>query len=685
MKLHTRKPLRYQTKPLAIAIGCAMLSLGTVASASQFTSVYFFGDSLSDSGQNPDTSTSPIKGLRFTNRTGDGLAPNPTALVWTQHLTTSLGLDIRTANASNPLIDATPGSGIPDIPRQMVTGDTPGNNYAVAGYVSSFVANSISGATMSSYDSSANVVSSGPGYLASSGGIADPDALYVVWAGGNDVLGETAAVGGGQTPEDAADNVATAATTLAGAGGIQALASAGAKNIFVFNLPDLGKVPGIMNLSGGALSPVATTLSDVYNATLTTSLQASGINVVIGNVNALFTEIIANPAAYGYATAAQLGVSNIYDTCFSGGSVYGGALTCTANANYGVGSGSPDASKLLFNDPIHPTTTTHQALASYALSILSAPGQISSMSYYAVNRAEALNTAEHAIKTGDKAFETGALQFTGGVSASTHADTHELGTVGSQGDTQSAYATISTGLSKQLSIGAMIGTSSSTDDWTGGGHLDTDNLYFGVFASGSAGKLEGDVVLAQSQLDFDSDRRIQLASATRAEKGSTSGDMTSLQLNLRFNVAGEGNFSAGPAVGIRSQRISVDSFVEQGNTSTTMGFDQQKVDSLQYEIGLYARASAPDSALKPKFWISGTRITETEDQPFSLRAGLKSLPDNIFSLQGFELGESLNRFEAGLALQPLSNLQASLTASSQHGNTADHTARGLTLRIEGKF
>src|SRR5690606_32176832 len=95
-------------------------------------------------------------------------------------------------------------------------------------------------------------------YLSANGGRADPNALYTVWGGANDLF----AVAGGADP----------ATTIGGAvtaqvGIIGTLQNAGARYILVPTIPDLGVTPQFR--AGGAANMAAgTQLATTYNTAL---------------------------------------------------------------------------------------------------------------------------------------------------------------------------------------------------------------------------------------------------------------------------------------------------------------------------------------------------------------------------------------------------------------------------------
>ena len=189
---------------LALAAGSAALFAVSAARAADFSAEYVFGDSLSDNGNLAaalDTTfpNPPSYNNSFTN--------GPVAV---QLLAESLGLS---ENASLWLT-------APAVPA--------GTNYAVAGATSALAA--VGGPT------GINLPEQVAAYSAYTLDHADPNALYVVMIGGNDV--RNAALQG--TGVDAVTNgVGTELTEIA------TLADEGAKHFLVVNVPNVGIIPGI--------------------------------------------------------------------------------------------------------------------------------------------------------------------------------------------------------------------------------------------------------------------------------------------------------------------------------------------------------------------------------------------------------------------------------------------------------
>lgn len=258
------------------------------AMAANFSQIYVFGDSLSDTGNSFNATGIPPSPPYFQGRFSNGL-------VWTEYLANDLGLTPQRqtnyafgrANTGN---NNTPGvQGSPRLQQQ----------------IDSFKATNTS---------------------------ADPNALYVVWAGANDYLSRSTT-----NPAVPVKNLTTA---------VSSLADYGAKNIMVVNLPDLGKLPGTsgnIQVSSG-LSALSKAHNEGEAANLNLPRQQSNVNIIPVDVNSLFEQAIANPQQFNF--------TNVTNSCLT---------------NTGV-CATPD--KYLFWDDIHPTRAAHKFVGELAFSTL---------------------------------------------------------------------------------------------------------------------------------------------------------------------------------------------------------------------------------------------------------------------------------------------------------------------------
>lgn len=153
------------------------------------------------------------------------------------------------------------------------------------------------------------------------GHAADPNALYVVYGGGNDI-------------NDPNVNLGTSISNLSLL--IGALINQGARNIVVPNAPDLGRTPG--NNGNPATAALKHSRSVAFNTLLGGAIagleSAFNIDIIEADVFGLSTHILDNPGLYG--------LSDVVDACLS------------------AGGACANPSQYFYWDSIHPTAGMHQ-------------------------------------------------------------------------------------------------------------------------------------------------------------------------------------------------------------------------------------------------------------------------------------------------------------------------------------
>ena len=146
------------------------------------------------------------------------------------------------------------------------------------------------------------------------------------------------------------------------AGAIQDIIDGGGEEIVVFNLPDLDRTPLGRSLEREDRA-ILGTLSHLHNDRLLNTLDDledsnSDVNIVHININELFDEILENPGAFG--------LTNVTDN-FSGFDLYTERETSGA---------SGDPNNYFFWDSVHPTTAAHQIVADFVMDELMNEGLI---------------------------------------------------------------------------------------------------------------------------------------------------------------------------------------------------------------------------------------------------------------------------------------------------------------------
>jgi phospholipase/lecithinase/hemolysin len=183
-------------------------------------------------------------------------------------------------------------------------------------------------------------------FLQQAGGVAPPDALYVIEMGGNDIRDAIVAYpnGSGAILQDAGIAIAT---------NIGRLYSAGARNFIVWRAPDVGVTPAIRALD--RIKPGAKTLATALTQALNGGLDSvvaqlsalPGIKVARLDAFRLLNDIVNNPPAFG--------LTEIASPCLTPNVA---PFTCGTPGEY------------LFWDGIHPSSATHAIIAAEAASVL---------------------------------------------------------------------------------------------------------------------------------------------------------------------------------------------------------------------------------------------------------------------------------------------------------------------------
>lgn len=310
------------SKLVSIAAIAAVVLLPATAMALPYSNLVIFGDSLADSGNNAiflDGSGPPPGTLRTTTPMLDPVQistlPYNTnrysnGMVWTEYFAGRMGMSAAPSLAG-------------------------GSNFAFGG------ANV--GPNGSSFPFSLlDQVSS---FFSSTGGVASPNALYVLEGGGNDARGIFELAAGGADP-----GAMIAAYALNMANIIGQLKAAGAEDILLMNVPDISKIPAIQAL-GPAVAAQASMLVASMNGALAAALgglspaQLDGVRLF--DLCGLLDAVYADPATYGF--------NNVTDACAAN-------AACIAN---------PDG--YFFWDGIHPTTAAHRIFAEAAFAALQIP------------------------------------------------------------------------------------------------------------------------------------------------------------------------------------------------------------------------------------------------------------------------------------------------------------------------
>lgn len=316
----------------------ALLSLAAASSAAAlpFSDVFFFGDSLTDTGNvttvyaslphgpaDPPTVPGPPYDL-----TGGGRRAS-NGLLYADVLAAGLGFSAK-ASAEG------------------------GGNYAFGGARTRY--------QVFGHPAMLGILDQVAAYRAAPGP-ADPNALYVLWGGSNNLqdlfLGKTVDPFGNPIPGLGG----TLGDLSAALGGLYA---EGARHLLVPNVPNLARVPRVTESPVPNAPALALGLVQAYNQgfdQMLDAFQAShpDVHLIRFDAFAALEDIVANAAANG--------LTNLTDRCYTGDDTgfTGGGTVCA------------DPDQYLFWDGIHPTAATHRLLGEAMLTAVPEPSTVALM------------------------------------------------------------------------------------------------------------------------------------------------------------------------------------------------------------------------------------------------------------------------------------------------------------------
>jgi len=311
-------------RPVAASIFAFVLLTPLSGALAGYSSLFVFGDSLSDSGNNavvlaPSVTPVPISGNSFIPIFPYAFGQYTNAHVWAQILASSLGL------SANPSLLG-------------------GTDYAFGGALTGpLTPNPFPGGLTNPFPPSLETQAAF--FLSQHGPVIPGDALYVVEGGGDNARQALDAAGGcGGNPACIIGIIQS--TTAAYVGDIKTidteLEAPGAKNIVVWNAPNIGETPAVL-----AAGPVASMLGTMIASAMNNALSAaigSDPDIKLFDIFGVMNDAIAHPGAFN--------LSNVTDACAQ-------FTAC-------------DPSTFLFWDGIHPTSAT-ETIISDAIESLVVP------------------------------------------------------------------------------------------------------------------------------------------------------------------------------------------------------------------------------------------------------------------------------------------------------------------------
>ena len=677
-------------KKIFLGVSLALVSAAAVADG-PFSSIFFFGDSLTDAGAFGGLGSLPAGSHWVFNN-------QPT---YASILGNTLGFSVTPNNVNNPTLK--PG----------------GNDFAEGGARSTASGNtfSLAGNTPIT-DLEGQVVS----YLTQSSGHADSTGLFVMWSGSNDVANATSAA-----------DITTAVTSELTALG--ALKLFGANNVLLIDLPDFSVTPavlyatiqGVANQVYGTGTPAAnaaiakavgaayetlsaastptpaarqaafaaaeaaaatalglplsvvqsayatasgeaSALSLGYNQGLNSNLPLLGLNVIHVNTNALLNAVIANPGAFGITNT-------------SGG-------ICPPSTNPAVGTASsivcntstPNASALnsfLFSDDRHPSPVTQQLLAGYITSLVSAPyntvALLDAQRMTVGNQGDVLDR-----QAGSAAIPTGGrFYIEGGFSTQRSSPTQGLSGANNSGGT--ATLGYEHPLTDSVSLG-VAATLARYDATLGGGNgnFNGQGELFALYALWHQNGLKVRADLFGGNQTYNLQRNVISGTDAIVNSASPNGNETGVRLSAAYDFK-LASFITGPFASVSQAHNHIGNIDESGLAGTTLQIQGWNESVMDAQVGW--KISKPDWFLQPYATLAYHDVWR--NWPAAVVVG-QAFYDSSFSMPLTKPREDYAEAGAGVSGNIAKNWSVSANATFSFAN-ADERYSMVSLNLLGKF
>ena len=547
------------------ASALSICALSAAAQAQSFSNTIFFGDSNTDSGRylylaGPQGLAPPGAGTYTTN-------PDPG---WAASLSSRFGL-------------------------MSVPQDAPGGgtNYAAGGARVSFT-----GGNPNVWSATTQINT----YLAATGGSADPNALYTVWIGANDLkTSTTGGFGNIVNPPNDADLVALGQQTASLA---IALAAAGARYILV---PDTISIKSAAAgaASGEGFNANVTSSRALYDQTVWNSIHAAGANFIPADFNTVYNYVLLNPAPFGITTTsittAACGSVNSYQ-CTS-------ADWVSPNADrtyfFADGTSATDGGG-------HLSGAMQQVEVDYYYSLIVAPSEISYLAEVPVKtRTTLIDTIEQQIGISARNRTPGSFNawVSGDVSSLSFGNV--AGFPSDPGTPANGTVGVDYLWAPDWLVGGAVSAATTSQSFSLGGNFRQNEFAVSGYTAYTAGRLWFDMVGTYGGLHYDVNRTVPLGIVNVSNTGSTDGSNLSYAAEIGYNwlyptnggnpsrplpvkaappVASSTTLVHGPLAGILLQRVWVNGYTETDSLGgvTALSYGDQVRNSAVTELGYQA-------------------------------------------------------------------------------------------------
>jgi outer membrane lipase/esterase len=564
---------------LGKTLGAAILAGTCLSAPAHAGNFYAFGDSLVDNGNTPKFGIAfpppPYSDFRFSN-----------GPVWAQYFPGLTGL-----------------------------GFQPSNDYAVGGAFAGPL--TILGTTYNNLENLPPALGE-PGFpvqlpsflqqvgeFQAGGGRLGASDVVGIWVGANDYFATLALVQAGLANATTAITNAVQTVALQTTAGVNELVNLGGRRFIVFNLPALGETP-LFNQDGAATIAEANAISAAHNSTLAQFMAgehgSTGANIIVMNEAQIFSELLADPAAYGKTNTTAACITT--PSCVT-------ASTAVQN-------------QYVFWDSVHPTTGTHLLIAKYAadalngLAGLAVPAQVEALGAKAF--AGQLNQRLDALRAGAAGFSfnlpdqgmqgsvgSGDAKLSGFFSGAY--DFGSRNTLGADNGFSYTLGSFAAGLDDRLApgiaAGVALGYATEHGNVSQDGTVAANAYQLGAYAS-----------FYQPDYYLNIDFAYGIDNFTNSRPGVVGGAITSKPSGATTQFGGEtgyvwhrGALAFGPIAGIDITNAGLHAYTETGDAALTQSVASQNFEQVVGDVGASVSTSltAGRLTLAPHLVITADR------------------------------------------------------------------------------
>jgi outer membrane lipase/esterase len=594
-----RGPQRHRRFLHLLALGAAFAA-ASPAAAQSINQFVGFGDSTIDSGwyRNNIVNGKPFAGGGATFNSlfpgavaeGAGRATTSPGLMSTELLAGFFGTTATPANQ--------PG----------------GTNYATSGARN----NETNGPNDGLFTQAVPTVTQIDNYLKATGGVANPNALYEISSGGNNIAW---AIDNLPQAQQSAYVTKAANDEIAA---IVKLKAAGARYIII---------PNLANSFGNTTQQ---SLRGTYNNALWNGLAAAAINFIPADFNGLRLAIQANPSAFGFTT-----VSVNDPAC--GNVVAAAALLC-ATSKVPLVEANADKTHLFADTEGHFTTAGQKIVADYEYSLIVAPSQISLLAENPIKtRAATIEMIENQIPISQRVRGPLGYNVWASGDISRLKIEQPVGFVGESATPTAVTAGIDTMTSGGVLMGLAVSAGTKKPSFTLGGSYRQDEFAVSGYTAATLEPLWLNMIGTLGGLHYDVNRIVPLGITLQQNNATANGNNASLDVRFGHNTV-TGPLTFGPLVGLTLQRVHVDGFTETGSVTSLTFADQFRHSA----VGILGYQASLDAGMFRPF----ARVLWNHEFASSDRLVTASLTSTVapsYSLPAVDLGKDWASATAGVS------------------------------------